>query len=235
MRDVLHCDELHALKIVVTAQSGTENSHDGFEEATAKRREQVVARVVGKGWRQPAHLRVAPEVGQPRRSRRRLERDARCRKDVTESRPGGRLAEAVLGPQDSAGRLEVVPKRVLVQSRVLADPVEVEIRGEMGKTDLSFEPVVEPMAHIADQDAPRSILGSESSDDRDVGSAETRLGLAQGLAEKRQRPGRAVPDRRLRDRDDHRKKSEFLVEKAADIEPSVLRRAEFRRRRCVLR
>jgi hypothetical protein len=81
------------------------------------------------------------------------------------------------------------------------------------------------MTHVADQGPPRAVLGSESPDDRDVGPAETRPRLAQRLAQERQTSGRAVSHGRLRDRDDYREESIFLVEEAAHIrQPSSAER-----------
>jgi hypothetical protein len=49
------------------------------------------------------------------------------------------------------------------------------------------------VAHIACHRTPRAVLGPEAPNDRDVGSAESRLRLAQRLADERQPSCRPVP------------------------------------------
>src|SRR5262245_41222232 len=94
---------------------------------------------------------------------------------------------------------------------------------------------MEPVPDIAHHDAPRAVLGSEPSRERDVGPAEALPRLAEGLADEGPRHGGTVPDGRFRDRDRDWKKSVPLVEEAAQIEPAVIRRANLRRRRRRLR
>jgi hypothetical protein len=111
---------------------------------------------------------------------------------------------------------------VLVQEPVLADAVEVQVHRQTGKADLSLQLIMKPVAHIRDQEPPRAILGAESAGERDVGMPETRPRLAQRLADEHQPRGRAVPDRRFRDRKGDREKTKCLVEEAAHIEPVVV-------------
>ena len=78
---------LHALELAVAAQRLAEQSSRRLDIRAARRREDVVARIVGQRGRQPAHVRFTAEVRQARRARGRVERDFRRGKGVTQSGP----------------------------------------------------------------------------------------------------------------------------------------------------